>query len=134
MKPRLFLLTHYQVCRPGIFSFLISRCSSPSQSQTAERAATRLYKGFQSAKFKKLSARAAEEAIRMAVGYEFLTESGAWSPKAHGIDAFASRPQDAKATDFLTLRQHEILAHLKYYLQAQGHLFLPVSRLILKEG
>lgn len=134
MRPRVFLLTHYQVCRPGIFSFLVSRCSSPSQSQTAEIAATRLYKGFRNARFNKLSARAAEEAVRMAVGYEFLSEAGSWTPKGQVIGTFASRPEDAKATDFLALRQHEVLAHLKYYLQVQGHLFLQVGQFILQNG
>jgi len=133
MKPRIFLLTHYQACRPGIFSFLVSRCSSPSQSQSAEAAASRLYNGFKSTSFK-LSARAAEEAVRMAVGYEFLTEAGFWTAKGRVIAAFAMRPEDAKPPDFLTLRQSEILAHLKYYVQAQGHLFLQLGLFILERG
>jgi hypothetical protein len=70
----------------------------------------------------------------MAVGYEFLSEAGSWTSKGHVIGTFASRPEDAKATDFLVLRQHEVFAHFKYYLQVQGHLFLQVGQLILENG
>jgi hypothetical protein len=69
----------------------------------------------------------------MAVGYDFLTDAGSWRPKAHVIAAFAARPSDARPGDFLELGLQEIFAHLKYYLEAQGHLALQVSQFILNE-
>ena len=70
----------------------------------------------------------------MAIGYGFLTKGGFWTPKGHVIAAFAARASEAAATQFLELRQGEILCHLKYYLQAQGHLALRLGQLILEKA
>jgi hypothetical protein len=70
----------------------------------------------------------------MAVGYGYLTAAGFWAPPGHVVSAFAFRPEDARAPDYLDLRQGEIFAHLKYYLQAQGDVALQCIDFIVREN
>lgn len=134
-RPRLLLLTHQQVSRPGIFSVLISRCTSPDKSQTADRIATRLHKEWKASKsIHALCKRAAEEAVLMAEGYEFLTQAGFWDWKGRVIAELSRRPHDAQPHEFLHLGDAERLIHLKYYLEAQGALAIPFAHLLLEKG
>jgi hypothetical protein len=128
MEIRLQLKTHYQVNRPGIFSVLLSRCTSPIQSNYPETISQRLANiNFKAISLNKESAKFA---VVMAQSFGFLTRNMFWDWKGHAINILLNETSRESPDDFLNLTLSEKVLYLKYYLEADGATILEICKRI----
>jgi len=130
--PRLITKTHTEALRPGNYSLLISKCSSPYKSSYPETVEKRLA-DFLKPSIAKYTVKTATEKNR---GFGFLLDNMIWSWKGHVINAIL---QDVGKTsnnkdDYYDLTKSEKIAYLKYFLETEGALILKLSKMFQKRG
>jgi hypothetical protein len=132
MEIRLQLKTHYQIAKPGIFSVLLSKCTSPSQSNYQEVISERLANiGFKKIALNKESAKFA---VAMAQSFGFITSNMFWGWRGHAINILLEDTQREKIDDFLDLTAAEKILFLKYYLEADGATILEICKKLSSKG
>jgi len=131
MQVRLLLKTHYQIGKPGIFSVLISQCTSPSQSTYPEVVAKKLAEISLGTAINKESAKFA---IVMAQSLGFLTKNMFWDDKGRAIAILLDETPRSAPSDYLNLTFTEKILYLKYYLEANGAAILEISKGLKEKG
>lgn len=142
MKPRVILKTHSAVRRPGIFSVLVSKCTSPTRTSHQETIVKRLADKFRDvdpenlagARFGKRGA--AFHAVWMARPNQLglLTPNLFWSWKGQVIHHVGCRESTNNVEAMLDLGPEELLILLKYYLEGDGAIILAIARRLLEKG
>ena len=132
MEIRLILKTHYQINKPGIFSILLRKCTSPNQSNYPETISNKLSSiHFESISLNKESAKFA---VAMAQSFGFITKNMFWNWKGHSINLLLDETNREKPDDFLKLTPIENLLYLKYYLEADGATILEICKRLYSKG
>ncbi len=132
MHVRLQLKTHYQIGKPGIFSVLLSKCTSPSQSTYPEVISGRLAKiDFETIAVNKESAKFA---VVMAQSFGLLTKNMFWDDKGRAIAILLDEHSRTSPSDYLKLTLPEKVLYLKYYLQADGATILEICKGLRQKG
>lgn len=132
MQVRLLLKTHYQIGKPGIFSVLVSKCTSPRQSTYPEVISDRLAKiDFGTIAVNKESAKFA---VLMAQSLGFLTKNMFWDDNGRAIAILLDETPRSAPSDYLRLTLTEKILYLKYYLEADGAVILEISKGLKEKG
>jgi hypothetical protein len=132
MQVRLLLKTHYQIGKPGIFSVLLTKCTSPSQSTYPEVISDRLAKiDFETIAVNKESAKFA---VVMAQAFGFLTKNMFWDNKGRAIAILLDDTPRSVPPDYLRLTLTEKILYLKYYLEADGAVILEICKGLKEKG
>jgi hypothetical protein len=126
MQPRFILKTHTEALRPGNYSILISKCTSPFKSNYQDRIEKNLteYLDKSVARFTVLTA---TESNR---GFNFLTNNMLWTWKAHLISAVLIDSKKSENIDikiFFSLSKIEQITFFKFYLETEGAIILKIS-------
>lgn len=127
MQPRFIMKTHTEALRPGNYSILISKCTSPNKSSYPENVEKRLaeFLGKSVAKYTVLTA------TRKNRGFNFLLDNMIWSWKGHVINTvlkYIGKCSEEKNT-YWELSKIEKIAYLKYFLETEGALILKLSEM-----
>lgn len=130
--PRFIIKTHTEALRPGNYSILIAKCTSPDKSSYPENVEKRLSKflGKTVAKYTVLTATNKNR------GFGFLLENMIWSWKGHVINTvlkYIGKCSDDKST-YWKLSKIEKIAYLKYFLETEGALILKLSEMLRDKG
>ena len=132
MDIRLQLKTHYQISKPGIFSVILRRCTSPSQSTYPEVVSERLAKiHFNTIALNKESAKFA---VVMAQSFGFITRNMFWDWRGHAINILLDETTKEEPDDFLRLTSAEKVIYLKYYMEADGATILEICKKLNSKG
>ena len=142
MRPRVILKTHSGVRRPGIFSVLVAKCTSPTRPGNQADITKRLAAEFQHVPNEdlggaKLGERgAAFHVVWMAKPQQlgFLASNLFWSWKGHVIRALSSADELGDPRDFLQLNPAERLIFLKYYLEGDGAFLVSLAQELVSRG
>ena len=142
LKPRVILKTHTGVRRPGIFSVLVARCTSPTNPGNQTTIARRLAIEFKHVPSKdlggvKLGERgAAFHVVWMARPQQlgFLTSNLFWSWKGHVLRALSHADEYDDPREFLQLNPAERLIFLKYYLEGDGAILIALAQELVSRG
>lgn len=142
MKPRLILKTHSGVRRPGIFSVLVARCSSPTQPTDEETITRRLAAAFQNLSRDELKGAtlgergAAFHAVWMARPQQLglLTSNLFWAWRGHVVRILTPCDAEADARAYLPLSRPEQIIYLKYYLEGDGAILIALARELIARG
>ena len=132
MEIRLILKTHYQINKPGLFSILLRKCTSPNQSNYPET----LFNKLSSIHFESISLNkeSSKFAVAMAQSFGFITKNMFWDWKGHSINLLLDETNREKPDDFLKLTPTENLLYLKYYLEADGATILEICKRLYAKG
>ena len=132
MDVRLQLKTHYQISKPGIFSVILRKCTSPSQSTYPEVVAERLAKiHFSTIALNKESAKFA---VVMAQSFGFITRNMFWDWRGHVINILLDETKKEEPADFLKLTYTEKIIYLKYYMEADGATIIEICKKLNSKG
>lgn len=137
MQVRLVLRAHYQVSRPGIFSIIVLKCTSPTQSTYPETVAKKLLdlkpKPPKKNSFEQfiVNEESVKFAVPMAQSFGFLTQNCFWDWRGHVISALVL--ERTKIDDYLKLTLEEKVIFLKYYLEADGGAILELCKRLLQK-
>ena len=132
MHVRLQLKTHYQIGKPGIFSVLLAKCTSPNQSNYPEVISDRLAKiDFETIAVNKESAKFA---VVMAQSFGFLTKNMFWDDKGRAIAILLDETHRGAPSDYLRLTLPEKILYLKYYMEADGATILMICKGLKEKG
>jgi len=132
MEVRLQLKTHYQIGKPGIFSVLLAKCTSPNQSNYPEVISNRLAKiDFEKIAVNKESAKFA---VVMAQSFGILTKNMFWDNKGRAISILLDETLRDAPSEYLKLTLTEKILYLKYYLEADGAAILEICKGLKKKG
>ena len=142
MRPRVILKTHSGVRRPGVFSILVARCTSPTQSAYQEDVVKKLaaeLKGVPGEYLKGASfgeRGAAFHAVWMARPEQLgiLASNMFWSSKGHAIRALARCDKSLDVRQCLDLDSAARLIYLKYYMEGDGAILLSLARELVSRG
>ncbi|WP_066060331.1 hypothetical protein [Candidatus Desulfofervidus auxilii] len=118
--------THTGALRPGNYSILIAKCTSPDKSYYPEQVEGKLAKFIGSRSIAKYVVLIATTKNR---GFGFLLDNMTWSWKGHVINAvlkYLGKFSEDKNVYF-NLSQLEKIAYLKYFLETEGALILKFS-------
>jgi len=125
MQPRFIIKTHTEALRPGNYSILIAKCTSPNKSSYPENVEKRLAE-FLDKSVAKYTVLTATKKNR---GFGFLLDNIIWSWKGHVINTvlkYIGKCSDDKNT-YWELSKIEKIAYLKYFLETEGALILKLS-------
>ena len=142
LRPRVILKTHSGVRRPGIFSVLVARCTSPTQPADQGTVVKRLAEEFKSVSRDSLKGAtvgergAAFHAVWMARPQQlgFLTSNLFWSWKGHVLRTLVTCNSDAGTSAFLELSPAEQVIYLKYYFEGNGAILVSLARELISRG
>ena len=142
MKPRVILKTHSGVRRPGAFSVLVAKCTSPTHPGNQAEIAKKLAAEFQHVPSEdlggaKLGERgAAFHFVWMAKPGQlgFLASNLFWSWKGHVIHTLSSSHEFGNPRDYLRLSPAEQLIFLKYYLEGDGAILVSLAQELISRG
>ena len=135
----MILKTHSGVRRPGIFTVLVTRCTSATQPAHQSNVTKRLADEFKHVSRTALKGAmvgqrgAAFHAVAMARPGQlgFLTSNLFWSWKGHAIRALNNRCDGIDTSNFLELSLAERLIYLKYYLESHGAFLVSIARALV---
>jgi hypothetical protein len=134
VKIRLMRTTHYQTGHPVFLSFLISMCTSPSESKSQRKVAYAIHEVLKSHGYN-FSREATKFLIRMAQEMELLQPNHLWTWKAFVIDFFKEKDNLSNYHGETRIRSlANKIIYLKYYLESDGGFLLHFARRVLSEN
>ncbi|OQX55001.1 MAG: hypothetical protein B5M53_04905 [Candidatus Cloacimonas sp. 4484_209] len=125
MQPRFIIKTHTKSLRPGNYSILISKCTSPDRSSYPENVEKRLAEFLE----KSVAKYTVLVATKKNRGFGFLLDNMIWSWKGHVINTvlkYIGKSSYDKSAYF-ELSKIEKIAYLKYFLETEGALILKLA-------
>lgn len=135
MEPRFIIKTHTKALRPGNYSVLITRCTSPDRSFSQEAVIKRLHQEWieekSVAKFTVLLS------TKKNRGFGFLLDNMIWSWKGHVINTvicYLGKKEDNNLKTFMELTNIEKVCFLRYFLETEGSLILRFAERYNKTG
>ena len=142
MKPRIILKTHSGVRRPGIFSVLVTRCTSATKVAYQEDVVKKLAEELKGVPREYLKGAsfgergAAFHAVWMSKPQQLgiLTSNLFWSAKGHVIRVLTKCDKNIDVRDCLDLSPAEQLIYLKDYLEGDGAILIGLARELLGRG
>jgi len=136
-RPRLMLTTHKLVSHPGIFSVLITRCTSATESARRERIRDRLVRELEVPPVQfneKFNVTAAGFAVSNAINdLHLLAKSGAWSWHGRIVDQLVPPEHRSSVDALFDLTPLERIHYLLSYLEADGAAIVKYADILLRE-
>jgi len=141
METRLIIKTHTECLRPALFSTMILKCTSPTQSAYPEKVAADLSdilseKGISG----RTEERKAAAKFAVYIAHRHLKLLGAkmtWDWRGHALAAILEKTGKTRDTDPQELNQlcpEERFIFLKYFLEADGGVICGLSKVLAQYG
>jgi hypothetical protein len=127
--------THIGALRPGNYSILIAKCTSPDRSSSQERVIKKLYPEW--IKEKSVAKFAVLLSTKKNRGFGFLLDNMIWSWKGHVINTvlhYLNKKENNDLKTFMELTKIEKICYLRYFLQTEGALILKFAERYSKTG
>lgn len=137
---RLLLRVHYQVSRLGVFSLLLTKCTSPQNSNYPETVAKRLlalrsghqddsdFDSFQ------INRESAKFAVAMAQALGLITQNCVWDWRGLATSRIVRDYSRNNVDQYLSLIPEERTIYFKYLLESDGAALLEIGRILLSWG
>lgn len=120
MLPRFIMKTHTNSLKPGNYSILVTKCTSPHDVQYQENVEKKLLEFLGNKLVSRFTVLTSTKKNR---GFGFLHENMIWSWKGYVLNSLMVSLGKVKTDDissFFTLSKKEQIAYLKYYLETEG--------------
>jgi len=140
VEPRLILKTHTESLRPGNYSVLIAKCTSPDRSAYPETVEKSLTQFFPSKKGKEVSSIAKYTVLSATSknrGFGFLLDNMIWSWKGYVINTvlhFLNKKENNDFPAFAELTNIEKICYLRFFLETEGAIILKLAERFCRTG
>jgi len=132
MQPRFIIKTHTGSLKPGNYSIIISKCTSPYESLSQSSVTKRLQEWI---KEKSIAENSVYLSTTRSRGFGFLLDTMIWSWKGFVIYTvlnYLNKLESDNIDTFLKLTKIEKICYLRYFLESEGAIILKFSEIYFK--